>query len=125
VTAGNHKPAVQKTPSIPLNLSAVKKIVDEKPLLRKDAASTPPDKTADGVSTNRKAPDLNRAKLDQEKIQDVLDDIIQEFRTKAKHMEISVIRQGFKIQEGKVVFLLNGAIQKDIFLKIKPELTGL
>lgn len=63
--------------------------------------------------------------LDPSAIQEVLDRIIFEFKEKGKHMEIAVIRQPFKIEGSKIFFLLNGEIQKDIFEKIRPELTGI
>jgi hypothetical protein len=55
----------------------------------------------------------------------VLDKVISEFKEKGKHMEGTVIRQPFKIEGNKILFLLNGEIQKDIFEKIRPELTGI
>jgi hypothetical protein len=38
-------------------------------------------------------------------------------------METAVIKQPFEINGQQVLFFLNGEIQKDIFLKLKPELT--
>lgn len=40
-------------------------------------------------------------------------------------MEISLLRQTFEIRDEKVVFFLNGEIQKDIFLSVRSEITAL
>lgn len=63
--------------------------------------------------------------FDQARLQDVLDGIIHEFKEKKKNMETAVIKQPFEISEQKIIFFLNGEIQKDIFLKLKPELIAL
>lgn len=38
-------------------------------------------------------------------------------------MEISILRQPFEVTGEKVVFFLSGEIQKDLFLKIRQEVT--
>lgn len=38
-------------------------------------------------------------------------------------MEISILRQPFEVTGEKMVFFLSGEIQKDLFLKIRQEVT--
>lgn len=52
-----------------------------------------------------------------------MEDIIYTFREQGKNMEISILRQPFEVLEEKVVFFLSGEIQKDLFLKIRQEVT--
>lgn len=52
-----------------------------------------------------------------------MEDIIYSFREEGKNMEISILRQPFEVSGEKVVFFLSGDIQKDLFLKIRQEVT--
>lgn len=91
----------------------------EKPLVQKDAPPINPEKvTAEGAEIAQ-----NQEPFDQSKLQEVLDRVIQEYKKEGKNMEVTVIRQPFEVNGDKVVFLLNGEIEKDIFLKIRQELT--
>lgn len=56
-------------------------------------------------------------------VQAALEDIIYTFKQQGKNMEISILRQPFEVSGEKVVFLLSGDIQKDLFLKIRQEVT--
>lgn len=112
---------IQKTVSIPKSLSEVTRLVQEKPAIQKDAPSltlkSPPSEADPQCPA--------AAALDQPAIQEVLDKIIFEFKEKGKHMEMAVIRQPFTVEGNRILFLLDGGIQKDIFEKIKPALTGM
>ncbi|WP_209331540.1 hypothetical protein [Lunatimonas salinarum] len=63
--------------------------------------------------------------LEQASVQAVLEEIITDYKEAHKNMEVAVMRQPFEIREEAIHFLLSGELQKDIFLKCKPELTGL
>lgn len=67
--------------------------------------------------------DRPRESFNAGKVQAVLEDIIYTFREQGKNMEISILRQPFEVLEEKVVFFLSGEIQKDLFLKIRQEVT--
>ena len=69
--------------------------------------------------------DRLREPFDQQMFQVVLDDMILKFKSLHKNMEISMLRQPYKIVGEKVIFFLSGEIQTDIFLKIRPEITRL
>lgn len=123
IEAANTQTAVQRTPSIPTSLSAVRKMVEEKPLLKKQSAAE--EKPTETIDNDRALDNQDRKLPEKEDVREVLDRIIGDFKQKTRHMELSVIRQSFRLQDEKVVFILNGDIQKDIFLRIRPELTGL
>jgi len=54
----------------------------------------------------------------------VVEDVLQEYKKLGKSMEAAVVKQPFEIDQEKIVFFLQGELQKDIFIKLKPELTG-
>src|SRR5690606_10220328 len=66
---------------------------------------------------------LNQS-FDKTNVQEVLEDILQEYKKRGKSMEIAVVKQPFEIDQEKIVFFLQGELQKDIFIRLKPELTG-
>ena len=114
------KISVQKTLAIPRSIAEVKNRVQEKP----QAPQQPPVLTQENPSPDSGAPSQPEEALEQHAVQEVLDGIIVDLKEKGKHMEIAVIRQPFQIDGSSILFLLNGEIQKDIFEKIKPEITG-
>lgn len=59
------------------------------------------------------------------KVKSVVAEILQEFKSDHKNLEMTVLKQPFEIVDNTVLFILNGEIQKDVFLKIKPEVIGL
>ncbi len=85
---------------------------------------SPPSEIIENREENSEANSSMEVAFDQSEIQEVLDKLIQEFKEMGNNMEISVIRQPFEISGEKIIFLLNGEIQKDIFVKLRPELTG-
>lgn len=101
-------------------MSEVKGLVQEKPGVQKE----PPSEIIENREEDSEANSSMEVAFDQSKIQEVLDKVIQEFKEMGNNMEISVIRQPFEIRGEKIIFLLNGEIQKDIFVKLRPELTG-
>lgn len=106
--------------AIPTSLTDVDKLVREKPI----AAKVLPEKETTAKEDTLLS-EKDQEPFDQFKFQDVLEDIILKFKKAHKNMEISVLRQPFKVINEKVVFMLNGEMHKDIFIKIRPEITGL
>ncbi|TVP52903.1 MAG: DNA polymerase III subunit gamma/tau [Mongoliibacter sp.] len=101
---------------MPTSLSAAKKNVEEK-------RSAPPSTENIPTPTVEKEPEvLGTDDIDKNKIQDALDEIIEEFKTKGKSLEITVLKQPFILEDQKIKFKLMGEIQEDVFQKMKPEL---
>lgn len=105
--------------SIPTSLSHVDRLIREKPLAVKGSTKT------EAEVRDTEVLDKSHEPFDEFMFQDVLEKIIHDFKEEHKNMEISMLRQPFKVREDKVVFFLNGEIQKDIFLRIRPDITGL
>ena len=63
--------------------------------------------------------------VDIEMLQKVISEIQQEFKADHKNLEMTVLKQPYEIVGNTILFILNGEIQKDVFLKIKPEFVGL
>lgn len=59
------------------------------------------------------------------RVKEVVAEILLEFKADHKNLEMTVLKQPFEIVDNTVLFILNGEIQKDVFLKIKPEFVGL
>lgn len=112
---GSKKSPVQKTIAIPDSLSAAKKLVNEKP----KAIETSPQETVQEVSAV-KQPQLAEI-FDLEKLNQVMYDVIEQYRSQHKNLEVTVLKQPIRLEKETVTFQLNGEIQHDIFLKIKPE----
>jgi len=72
---------------------------------------------------NKPQEDRPREPFNAGKVQAVLEDIIYTFKEQGKNMEISILRQPFDVSSEKVVFFLSGEIQKDLFSKIRQEVT--
>lgn len=107
---------VPKTLAIPTSLSEVNRRLKEKPLPGKE----PERKTEEtDISHEAKA----REPFNAGKVQAVLEDVIFTFKEQGKNMEISILKQPFEVTGEKILFLLNGEIQKDIFSKIRQEIT--
>ncbi len=59
--------------------------------------------------------------FDLEKLQQVLEAVIDQYRSQHKNLEVTVLKQPVFLDQETVTFKLNGEIQQDIFYKIKPE----
>ncbi|WP_194776133.1 DNA polymerase III subunit gamma/tau [Pararhodonellum marinum] len=63
--------------------------------------------------------------FDLKKLEQVMGNIILEFKKGHKNLELTVVKQPFELQGEQITFLLHGDLQKDIFQKLKPELLGI
>lgn len=63
--------------------------------------------------------------LEKERVAVVLEEILAEYKAAHKNMEVAVLRQPYELHETAIHFLLAGELQQDIFVRCKPELTGL
>ncbi|HLW19214.1 MAG TPA: hypothetical protein VKX33_02770 [Cyclobacteriaceae bacterium] len=106
--------------AIPTSLTDVDRLIREKPVAAK--ALTEKETTA---QEETHLSERDHEQFDEFKFQDVLEQIILKFKEEHKNMEISVLRQPFKVMNDTVTFMLNGEMHKDIFAKIRPEITGM
>jgi DNA polymerase-3 subunit gamma/tau len=60
--------------------------------------------------------------FDLTKLQEVLFEIAEEYRSNHKNLELTVLKQPVSLDNETVTFHLNGEIQQDIFLKIKTDI---
>lgn len=60
--------------------------------------------------------------FDLTKLQEVLFEIAEEYRSNHKSLELTVLKQPVSLDNETVTFHLNGEIQQDIFLKIKTDI---
>lgn len=112
---GIKKTPVQKTVAIPGSMNAAKKLVLEKPKEVQEAVSEIKEDPRPV-----KQPQLAE-EFDLEKLQHVLEGVIDQFRKQHKNLEVTVLKQPVFLEKETVTFKLNGEIQQDIFHKIKPE----
>lgn len=103
--------------TIPTSLSDVNRLMKEKPVVTRE-----PEIEATGGANPSLEEKVNRS-FDESTLQGVLQEIIHNFRESNKNMEVSILRQPFDILGEKITFLLNGEMQKDLFLKVRPEIT--
>ena len=112
---------VQRTISIPRNLSAVNKLVREKPQLAEttDSSNQKPEASIPTSSVGLNEP------FDLPKLQDCIDGIVNSYREKGNNIEVALLKQPYEVSGQEIAFILSGELQKDIFAKLSPELTGL
>lgn len=108
---------IPKTIAIPTSLSEVNRRLKEKPVPAKESGEKAAKEVTNPKETRPREP------FNSGKVQAVLEDIIYAFKEQGKNMEISILRQPVEVTGEKVVFFLNGEIQKDIFSKIRQEIT--
>lgn len=63
--------------------------------------------------------------LTQEFLDQSIFSIQEVYRAANKNLELAILDQKIKVQEGELILKVNGSIQEDIALKMKPELAGL
>ncbi|WP_241321789.1 hypothetical protein [Belliella aquatica] len=59
--------------------------------------------------------------FDEGKLKNVLFDMVEEYKSSHKNLEVTVLKQPYKLEGERITFLLNGEIQQDIFNKNRPE----
>lgn len=113
------KTVVQKTIAIPKSIAEAQGIAKEKP-----QSSIVQSQEVEVRSEVKEAPALAET-FDLSKLKYVLSEIIEDFKSNHKNLEITVLKQDVILAGEKIVFQLNGEIQEEIFQKLKPELLGI
>ncbi|MCH7411582.1 DNA polymerase III subunit gamma/tau [Belliella sp. DSM 111904] len=111
---GPKKTPVQKTIAIPKSVAETTKIVAQRPELSQVQEIV---EEVVKVETPRQ-----KEEIDEHKVKLVLDDLVEEFRSKGKNLEATLLKQPFKLENESLVLLLNGEIQEEIFSKAKGDL---
>ncbi|RPA66034.1 DNA polymerase III subunit gamma/tau [Cyclobacteriaceae bacterium YHN15] len=104
---------------MPVSLSAAKKTIQEKP---KTNIESDADKI---VELPASTPPQLAEVFDLPKLQQILFEIMEEYRSHHKNLEVTVLKQPVTLDNEIITFHLNGEIQQDIFLKIKPEILNI
>lgn len=99
-----------------MSLSAAQKNLKEKP---KEVAVKQKDEPVAQKEVSK--PELAE-QFDSQKLQIVLNEAISNYKNNHKNLETTVLKQPVTLEGEAITFQLNGEIQQDIFLKIKPEL---
>jgi DNA polymerase-3 subunit gamma/tau len=110
------KTPIQKTVSIPLSISAAKKILTEQ------SVSTP-SHFNQAQSVTEKVEEKPVDFFDKEKLSKVLAGIVDSFKEEHRNLEAVALNQPFELEGEKAVFHLVSDIQAGIFQKIKQEIT--
>jgi len=63
--------------------------------------------------------------LTQELLDQSIFSIQEVYRAAQKNLELAILDQKIEVQEGELILKVNGSIQEDIALKMKPELVSL
>ncbi|MGY6522236.1 MAG: DNA polymerase III subunit gamma/tau [Mongoliitalea sp.] len=113
------KTVVQKTIAIPKSIADAQVIANENPQSTTVATSE-----EDIKNEVKEAPALAET-FDLPKLNYVLSEIIEDFKSNHKNLEITVLKQEVKLDGEKIIFQLNGEIQEEIFQKLRPELLGI
>lgn len=113
------KTPVKSTISIPSTFNAAVKSI-------KDNSNTDQIELGEKeVLIDQKDPLISNESFSEEELREVLGEIIGEFKSNHKNLETTLLKQPFELIGEKVVFLVNGEIHQDVFLKIRSEVTGL
>lgn len=63
--------------------------------------------------------------FDEGKLKNVLFEIVEEYKSSHKNLEVTVLKQPYRLEGENITFLLNGEIQLDIFNKNRFEVLNL
>ncbi|MFD2201925.1 DNA polymerase III subunit gamma/tau [Shivajiella indica] len=63
--------------------------------------------------------------FDLEKLQSVIAEVIEDYRSHHKNLEVTVLKQPVTLENETITFHLNGEIQQEIFNKIKPDVLSI
>jgi hypothetical protein len=109
---------VKKTISIPTTLREAERQSKDRPVLPVSVAKEVPGVEQEdyGLSTDP---------LEKERVAAALEEILSDYKAAHKNMEVAVLRQPYELRGIAIHFLLAGELQQDIFMRCKPELTGL
>jgi hypothetical protein len=105
--------------AIPSSLAAAKKIIQDKP----------EQIVENEVFNELELPHSKETQLaeefDLQKLQQILVEIMEDYKSHHKNLEGTVLKQPVSLENETITFHLNGEIQQDIFLKIKPEVLNI
>ncbi|UJP65289.1 DNA polymerase III subunit gamma/tau [Mongoliitalea daihaiensis] len=115
------KTVVQKTIALPKSMAEAQANAKEKP-----QTTSPVHKhsSSEVLAETKEVPALAET-FDLPKLKFVLSEIIEDFKSNHKNLEITVLKQDIKLEGERIIFQLNGEIQEEIFHKLKPELLGI
>lgn len=109
---------VKKTISIPTTLREAERQSKDRPIVSVSATKEEPGgEPVDHV--------LSTDPLEIERVSAALEEILSDYKAAHKNMEVAVLRQPYELRGIAIHFLLAGELQQDIFMRCKPELTGL
>lgn len=63
--------------------------------------------------------------FDENKLKNVLFEMIEEYKSGHKNLEVTVLKQPYRLDDEQITFLLNGEIQEDIFNKNRAEVLNM
>ncbi|MFD2037175.1 DNA polymerase III subunit gamma/tau [Belliella marina] len=107
---GAKKSPVQKTIAIPSSIQDARKMAAAKPVAQVS------------VQVEQEAKDeVNQLAevFDENKLKNVLHEMVEEYKKDHKNLEVTVLKQPYKLEGEHITFFLNGEIQEDIFAKNK------
>ncbi|MDP4747327.1 MAG: hypothetical protein NWS12_02570 [Algoriphagus sp.] len=111
---------LRSTFTIPSSFSQTKKVgeakVEEANLVEEEFKKDPIETVSESVPA---------LVLTQELLDQSIFSIQEVYRTAQKNLELAILDQKIKVQEGELILKVNGSIQEDIALKMKPELVSL
>jgi rubrerythrin len=105
--------------AIPSSLTAAKKIIQDKP---KQIVES---EVIDTVELPHSKETQLAEVFDLEKLHQILSEIVEDYKSHHKNLEVTVLKQPVSLENETITFHLNGEIQQDIFLKIKPEVLNI
>tara|TARA_R110002072_G_scaffold111853_1_gene240288 strand:+ start:49836 stop:50336 length:501 start_codon:yes stop_codon:yes gene_type:complete len=107
---------LQKTISIPKNLGHTKQLADQK---AKDELQNAKSKVSEEVVEVK----VEGRDLTQQILDEIFISVKEHFQKIEKSMEVAILGQSLKMNNGSVILEVMGHVQEELALKMKPELT--
>ncbi|SFB17104.1 hypothetical protein [Algoriphagus aquimarinus] len=107
---------MQKTISIPKNLGHTKQLADQK---AKDELQNAKSKVSEEVVEVK----VEGRDLTQQILDEIFISVKEHFQKIEKSMEVAILGQSLKMNNGSVILEVMGHVQEELALKMKPELT--
>ncbi|NVJ86321.1 MAG: hypothetical protein HWE15_08450 [Algoriphagus sp.] len=96
---------------------------------RKQEVSTPKQEVSEAAKEKESPveliPSTSVQHLSRELVEKHLPDILAHFKSQGKNLELAILQQPIKVQNGDLVIEVIGTVQEEIAEKMKPELIGL
>ena len=112
--------SLKSTFSIPSSLGQTKKLGESSQ--QEEVNSVAEEVVTTTYGSTPPAPDIL---LTQELLDQAIFSIQELFRTANKNLELTLLDQEIRFQNGEITLQVSGSIQEDIAQKMKPELVGL